>query len=211
MYATHAPCPSSRFDCSVVNEMYSISLSLQIFRLMSSQGVSMDDATKASIVSAAFRKAVASSSSNIKAIDELTSRLNLAKLTHRHEPRRSSSDGALNENHGAELKLTHSPASVTARPSTQSSIAATCKRSPKVTTATAEKPHRGKKRVLSDKGKPNTNTAEEEINAKLSKEEKKEGRSKSMAPERRGKRGASLRGGDLDEGAVKRVRSTSTI
>ena len=182
---------------------------------MSSHGVSMDDATKASIVSAAFRKAVASGSSNIEAIDELTSRLSLSKLAHRHEPpRRSSSDGALNDNHGPEINnnnLTHSPASLTSRPSSQSLIAGACKRSPKVATAVADKPHRGKKRVLTEKGKPNSNTVEEELNAKLSKEEKKEGRSKSMAPERRGKRVASLRGGDLEEGAVKRVRSTSTI
>lgn len=172
----------------------------------------MDEATKASTVSSAFRKAISSSSSNIEAIDELTSRLSLAILAHRNEPLRHSvvtvSDNHTNNN---ELEMPSPAASMTSRPSTQNLGGNTTK--PKSPKTTGEKVHKGKKRVLSEKSKDKNTDLESkanvEVNAKICKETK-EGRSKSVAPERRGKRAASLRGAEEGQ-AVKRVRSTSTI
>lgn len=182
----------------------------------------MDDATKASTVSSAFRSAMESSSSNVEAIDQLTSRLCLFEPTNnRKETFRqvgvSSGNITTNNHSAAELNQIQSPAaesSLSIRPSPTPSLlgGATKFKSPKTTNG--DKPHKGKKRVLVDKSKPNTNpeaTADVVVNAKMSKEAKDAGgRSKSVSSgERRGKRTASLR---VEEGqAVKRVRSTSTI
>lgn len=181
----------------------------------------MDDATKASTVSSAFRKAMESSSSNVEAIDELTSRLCLFEPPSRKESLQqagASPGNIITNNHSvAELNQTQSPAaesSLTTRPSPTPSLlgGATKFKSPKA--ATGDKPHKGKKRVLLDKSKTNTNseaTSDVVVNAKISKEAKDAGgRSKSVGSgERRGKRTAALR---VEEGqAVKRVRSTSTI
>lgn len=172
----------------------------------------MDDATKASTVSTAFRKAL-SSNTNIQAIDELTSRLSLSKLAHREPLQHGlSSDNEINN-----TVETSPPASLTTRPSAQNLLNGKS-RSPK---GSGDSKSKGKKRVLADKTKPNTDAekaivaakAEDEVNAKISKEEKaKDSGRKAGAPaERRGKRAASLRGVDNEGQPVKRVRSTSTI
>lgn len=194
----------------------------EIFKLMASRGLSMDDATKASTVSSAFRSAMESSSSNVEAIDQLTSRLCLFEPTNNRKETFeqvgvSSGNITTNNHSAADLNQIQSPAaesSLSIRPSPTPSLlgGATKFKSPKTTNG--DKPHKGKKRVLVDKSKPNTNseaTADVVVNAKMSKEAKDAGgRSKSVGSgERRGKRTASLR---VEEGqAVKRVRSTSTI
>lgn len=183
----------------------------EVFNLMASHGVSMDDATKASIVSSAFRKAVSSDNNNIRAIDELTSRLSLSNLSHR-EPLRHV------EGHEFNNTVESPPASLSTRPSAQNLLGGTGRsRSPK---SAGDKP-KGKKRVLADKTKSNTDVeeakaaakAEDEVNAKISKEEKTKdtGRKGVVPTDRRGKRPASLRGVDGESQPVKRVRSTSTI
>jgi hypothetical protein len=58
---------------------------------MRTLGISLDDATKVMTVSAAFRKAQVHGRSTIEAIDELTSRLNLANLLRGSASSRSSS------------------------------------------------------------------------------------------------------------------------
>jgi hypothetical protein len=187
----------------------------QVFKLMASQGVSMDDATKASTVSSAFRKAMSSGTSDIQAIDELTSRLSLSKLAH-HEPLRRTEASSSNNT----IDVIHSPAasaSLTTRPSAQNLLGGSGKaRSPK---PSGDKIHKGKKRVLVEKVKPNieeakaASKAEDEVNAKISKEEKAKdaGRKPGVPTERRGKRAASMRGVDEGGQPVKRVRSTPTV
>ena len=58
---------------------------------MRTLGISLDDATKVMTVSAAFRKAQVHGRSTIEAIDELTSRVNLANLLRVSASSRSSS------------------------------------------------------------------------------------------------------------------------
>jgi hypothetical protein len=195
-------------------------LSNQVFKLMASQGVSMDDATKASTVSTAFRKALSSGTSDIQAIDELTSRLSLSKVAH-HEPLRCTEAASSNDLINNTMDVVHSPAasaSLTTRPSAQSLLTGGSgkARSPK---PSGDKMHKGKKRVLVEKVKPNiegamaASKAEDEVNAKISKEEKSKdsGRKAGAPAERRGKRAASLRGVDEGGQPAKRVRSTSTV
>ena len=65
---------------------------VQIFRTMESLGLSLDDATKVMTVSSAFRNAKSDKDgSSIEAIDELTSRLNSADLSHNKGRSRSPS------------------------------------------------------------------------------------------------------------------------
>lgn len=64
----------------------------EIFQTMESLGLSMEDATKVMTVSSAFRKArTTKGGSATEAIDELTSRLNLAGLSHKGRSSRSPS------------------------------------------------------------------------------------------------------------------------
>ncbi|KAL7501710.1 hypothetical protein ACHAXN_007528 [Cyclotella atomus] len=187
----------------------------EVFKLMASQGVSMDDATKASTVSTAFRKALSSGTSDIQAIDELTSRLSLSKVAH-HEPLRCTEAASSNDLINNTMDVVHSPAasaSLTTRPSAQSLLTGGSgkARSPK---SSGDKMHKGKKRVLVEKVKPNiegakaASKAEDEVNAKISKDEKSKdsGRKAGVPAERRGKRAASLRGVDEGGQPAKRVR-----
>ncbi|KAL3779425.1 hypothetical protein HJC23_000527 [Cyclotella cryptica] len=192
---------------------------------MASFGVSLDDATKASTVSAAFRRAVASKGSAIKAIDELTSRLHLANLTHRSEALRPHFTTASSHNNVVADPEQNNPSTDTlATPPPNQFLTAEGRKVPlRSKVGDKQTPHKGKKRALSDKGNEKLSTsnttleakaADVEVKAKISKEDEKKakdlsGRSKSAAPAGgRGKR-PSLRS---DEGQpVKRVRSTSTI
>jgi len=199
----------------------------EIFKTMASFGVSMDDATKASTVSSALRRAIESEGSAIKAIDELTSRLYFANLTHRNEPLRllSSRASSLNNVIVDPQQNYPSTGALTTCPLNQNLIPEGSKVTPRSKVpGDTQTPLKGKKRALSDKGKERcsiSNTtleakaADVEVNAKISKEDDKKAkdpssRSKSAAPAgARGKRASSLR---ADEGQpVKRVRSTSTI
>lgn len=194
---------------------------------MASFGVSLDDATKASTVSSAFRRAVASEGSALKAIDELTSRLYYANLTHRNESQGlfSSRASSLNKIVADPQQNYPSTGSLATCPLNQNRIPEGSKVAQRSKVpGDKQTPLKGKKRALSDKGKDRcsistdsleANATDVEVHAKISKEDDKKAkdsssRSKTAAPAgARGKRASSLR---ADEGQpVKRARSTTTI
>ncbi|KAL3768239.1 hypothetical protein ACHAW5_003002 [Stephanodiscus triporus] len=162
----------------------------EIFQTMETLGISLEDATRVMTVSAAFRKAQIQGRSTIEAIDELTSRLNLANLLRGGGSPRSSSPTPSAS--APVVPLTPGGAKSTEdslhiRPSATS--AKKCQRPPRIT-KTQQQQGRGRKRALAEKTpekrdgnvmieeKPNGKAAasdlevkEKIMNAKLSKAE----------------------------------------
>jgi hypothetical protein len=120
---------------------------------MKTLGISLDDATKVMTVSAAFRKAQIQGRSTIEAIDELTSRLNLANLLRGSSSLRSSSPTP-SATTAPVVPLTPGGAkstedSVQPRPSATS--AKKCQRPPRGGKGQQPQQGTGKKRALAEK------------------------------------------------------------
>ncbi|KAL3810598.1 hypothetical protein ACHAXA_002462 [Cyclostephanos tholiformis] len=123
----------------------------EIFQTMKMLGISLEDATKVMTVSVAFRKAC-QGRSTIEAIDELTSRLNLASLLRGNASSRSSSPTPSTTAHVVPLtpggaKSTED--SFQSRPPATSAI--TCQRPPRSCKGQTQHQGMGKKRVLAEK------------------------------------------------------------
>ena len=114
---------------------------------METLGISLEDATKVMTVSAAFRKAQIDGRSTVEAIDELTSRLNLANFLRGGGSPRSSSPTPL-----AAVPLTPGGAKST-EDSLQPCPSATSKKCqrPLRSSKSQQQQGRGRKRVLAEK------------------------------------------------------------
>ncbi|KAL7530632.1 hypothetical protein ACHAXR_003606 [Thalassiosira sp. AJA248-18] len=129
----------------------------EIFQTMESLGISLEDATKVMTVSSAFRAAQATKGrSAIEAMDELTSRLNLADIGHKGGSSRSPSpspSAASIPSTPSTLKLTEltrneSVDSLQTRPSS-AAMAKKCQRP--MMRAKSHQQGRGRKRALAEK------------------------------------------------------------
>jgi len=208
---------------------------LQIFKAMEMLGISLEDATKVMTVSSAFRKArTTKGDSAVEAMDELTSRLNLADLSRKGESSRSPSPSPSAANFPStpsnlkmsELSRNESVDSFQTRPS---SVAKKGQRPMRA--AKSHQQGRGRKRALAEKmpessksnvmlEEPKNKVAavalevkEKMLNAKLSKAEGKKPKSSARAksPEgmgARGKRAPAVLDVE-DSQAIKRPRTRS--
>jgi hypothetical protein len=118
---------------------------------METLGISLEDATRVMTVSAAFRKAQIQGRSTIEAIDELTSRLNLANLLRGGGSPRSSSPTPSAS--APVVPLTPGGAKSTEdalHPRPSATSAKKCQRPPRITKAQQQQ-GRGRKRALAEK------------------------------------------------------------
>lgn len=199
---------------------------------MESLGVSMEDATKIMTVAHAFRKAHSSRSSTVAAIDELTSRLCLTKLSRNDESSAPSPDVPKSVHITQHEKKHTSSVDISTR-IVPSSAAAVSKKGQRVPTFQKGEKQKslhtaGRKRVLNENAPekvvnsgdsdvrlngPTANHLVEKdiINAKISKDEKKpvlDSSTRTKVPAPSGARGKRASSPQIQQ-TVKRSRTTS--
>mmetsp|Transcript_39962 Transcript_39962/g.83930 ORF Transcript_39962/g.83930 Transcript_39962/m.83930 type:complete len:289 (+) Transcript_39962:94-960(+) len=201
----------------------------EIFQTMETLGISLEDATKVMTVSSAFRKArTENGGCAAAAIDELTSRLNMADLSYRGESSRSPSPTSTTASTPNTLQLTRNESvdSFQTRPS------AMAKKGQRPLRAKSQPQGRGRKRTLSEKTPENSNenvmvektkttkaetaadlqVKEKMLHAKLSKAEAKKPKpsARAKSPEGLGARGKRTAAIHVEESqANKRPRTRS--
>lgn len=197
-----ARCAVVALEVSLTSILFSHFLALQIFQLVKNHGLGIDEATRALIVSRSFERAMTTSGSEANAIELLSTKMSLSNLLYESDEDQSSDEDNIIRSEQCVPKVSSADTFATANTSRSSKANVGRKRgtskvsrakpraaTTKTTTTSSSSTIRkrsideilpaSKKRSSSFQSRPRSDSAAEEIDAKLAKQSSEDRESSS--------------------------------